>query len=123
MKKFYLCKTCGNLVGMIHSGGGQLVCCGSPMELLAPNTVDAATEKHLPVVKTVGTKYVVTVGEVAHPMTEEHLIEWIYLETQHGGKRVELKPGDEPKAEFCMNDEPIAAYAYCNLHGLWKTEL
>jgi len=123
MKKFYICKVCGNLVGLIKDGGGELVCCGQPMDELKANSVDAATEKHVPVVEKVGTKIVVTVGDVLHPMEEKHYIEWIYLETAHGGKRVELKPGDEPKAEFCMSDEPITAYAYCNLHGLWKAEI
>lgn len=123
MKKFYICKTCGNLVGMLKDGGGQLVCCGKPMEELVANTTEAATEKHLPVVKIEGDKVLVTVGDVLHPMTEEHLISWIYLETEHGGRRVELQAGDEPKAEFCMKDKPLAVYAYCNLHGLWKTEI
>lgn len=123
MKKFYVCKACGNLVGLIKDGGGELVCCGSPMEELVANAVDAATEKHVPVVEMVGTKVVVTVGEVTHPMEDKHFIEWIYLETEHGGKRVELKPGDAPKAEFCMSDKPLVAYAYCNLHGLWKKEI
>ena len=124
-EKFYLCTHCGNLVGMVHSSGVPIICCGEPMKVLVPNTVDAAGEKHLPVVSREGDKVIVAVGSVAHPMVEEHLIQWVYLETSRGGHRCALSAGEEPKAVFVLaeGEEPVAAYAYCNLHGLWKTAL
>jgi len=122
--KFYRCKNCGNIVGMIHSSGVPIICCGEPMEELVPNTTEASTEKHLPVVTIEGNKVAVAVGSVAHPMEEKHYIQWIYLQTKQGGQRKILVPGDEPKATFALdNDEVVAAYAYCNIHGLWKTEV
>jgi superoxide reductase len=122
--KFYKCKHCGNIVGMIHSSGAPLTCCGERMEELVPNTVDAAKEKHVPVVTVEGNKVVVEVGSVAHPMLEEHFIQWIYLQTKNGGQRKCLAPGQEPKATFALeDDEVVAVYEYCNLHGLWKTEV
>lgn len=122
--KFYLCKHCGNLVDTINIGGGTLVCCGDNMTELVPNTTEAATEKHLPVVKTEGGKVSVHVGSVDHPMAAEHYIEWIVLETRKGVLRRHLNPGEAPQADFVLaDDEPVAAYAYCNLHGLWKTSL
>jgi superoxide reductase len=94
------------------------------MEELVPNTVDAAKEKHVPVVTVEGNKVVVEVGSVAHPMLEEHFIQWIYLQTKNGGQRKCLVPGQEPKAVFALeDDEVVAVYEYCNLHGLWKTEV
>lgn len=123
-QKFYICKHCGNLVELIHAGGGVLVCCGDPMEELKPNTVDASQEKHVPVITVNGDTVKVAIGAVAHPMTEEHYIQWIFLQTEHGGQHYTLKPGDAPEATFCLNgDKAVAAYAYCNLHGLWKKEL
>lgn len=122
--RFYVCKHCGNMVGMIHNAGVPLVCCGEKMAELTPNTAEAATEKHLPVVKVEGCIVRVSVGSNPHPMEEEHHIEWIYVETGKGGQRVSLKPGDKPEVIFSvLNDEPVAVYAYCNLHGLWKTEI
>lgn len=122
--KFFICRTCGNLVSLVNEGGGTLVCCGNEMEELVPNTVDAATEKHVPVIEVEGNKVTVKVGSVAHPMKEEHYIQWIYLETNEGVQRKCLKPGDEPKAVFALNDgdKVVSAYEYCNLHGLWKKE-
>ena len=94
------------------------------MEALVPNTTEAAGEKHLPVVTVEDGAVHVNVGEVSHPMLEEHYIEWIYLETEHGGQRRILKPGENPEATFCTGDDkPVAVYAYCNLHGLWMTEI
>jgi len=94
------------------------------MEELKPNTSEGAGEKHLPVVKMDGMKAVVKVGEVAHPMTAEHSIGWVYLQTEHGGQRKELEQDQIPEVEFMLTDDvPIAAFAYCNLHGLWKTEV
>ena len=126
-KKFYLCKTCGNIIGLIRDGGGPLTCCGAAMEELVPNTVDAAQEKHVPVLTfdRQGGEVTVQVGSVAHPMTEAHLIEWIYLATKLGGQRKTLKAVDAPEAEFVLtpDDAPVAAYAYCNLHGLWKADI
>ncbi len=122
--KFFKCNTCGNLVCLINEGGGTLVCCGNEMEELTPNTVDAAVEKHVPVIEVEGNKVTVKVGSVTHPMVEEHWIQWIYLETKEGVQRKCLNPGDEPKAVFALNDgdKAVAAYEYCNLHGLWKKE-
>ena len=123
-EKFYICRHCGNLSGLIHNAGVPMMCCGQKMEALMPNTAEAAGEKHLPVVTLRDGAVHVAVGEVPHPMTEEHAIQWIYLETENGGARRALKPGEPPEATFCIGeDRPIAVYAYCNLHGLWKTEL
>lgn len=122
--KFYICKHCGNLVGMIHSSGVPMICCGEEMTLLVPNTVDASKEKHVPVVTVSGDTVKVDIGSVPHPMTEEHYIGWVYLHTENGGQRKCLSPGAKPYAEFKLNGEkPVAVYAYCNLHGLWLTEL
>lgn len=109
---------------MINDAGVPVMCCGQKMEALVPNTVDAAGEKHLPVVTVDGTSLHVKVGEVAHPMTDEHYIQWVYVETENGGQRRILKPGDKPEVTFCLGeDKPLAVYAYCNLHGLWKIEI
>ena len=124
MSKFYICKHCGNLVGMIHESGVPIICCGEPMTELKPNTVEASNEKHLPVVTVDGNNVHVEVGSVAHPMIEAHYIQWIFLETEKGGQRKALKAGDAPVADFTVaDDKPVAVYAYCNLHGLWKTEI
>lgn len=123
-KKFYLCKHCGNLVGMINDAGVTPVCCGEPMIEMVPNTSEGAGEKHVPVIEVSGNKVTVTVGDVEHPMLEEHSIQWIYLETEHGGQRKRLSPGEKPQAVFVLEDDKaIAAYEYCNLHGLWKAEV
>ena len=123
-KKFYICRHCGNIVGMIHDAGVPLICCGEKMDQLVANTVDASQEKHVPVVTVDGNEITVNVGSVEHPMIPEHSIVWIYLETEKGGQRKVLNPGDAPTAKFTViDDKPIAAYAYCNLHGLWKTVL
>ncbi|MCG4610726.1 desulfoferrodoxin [Anaeromassilibacillus senegalensis] len=122
--KFYICKHCGNIVGLIHDSGVPLVCCGEKMSELVPNTTEGATEKHLPVVEMDGNVVKVSVGSVEHPSTEEHYIAWVYLQTAHGGQRKAIKPGDKPEVSFALqDDELIAVYAYCNLHGLWKTEI
>lgn len=122
--KFYICRHCGNLVGMINNSGVPIVCCGQKMEALTPNTVDASGEKHLPVVTVDGDTLTVSVGSVNHPMLNEHSIQWIYVQTEHGGMRKVLQPGEAPKATFALGGEkPLAVYEYCNLHGLWVTEL
>lgn len=123
-QKFYLCKHCGNLIGMINDSGVNPVCCGEKMTLLVPNTVEASNEKHLPVISIDGNIVTVKVGSVPHPMLAEHFIQWIYLQTKNGGQRRALLPGQEPVAKFAIvDDEVVAAFEYCNLHGLWKTEL
>lgn len=120
--KFYVCEKCGNLVGMINASGVKMKCCGQEMTELVANTVDASKEKHVPAVKVEGNVVKVNVGAVDHPMLAEHNISWVYLETDKGGQRKCLAVGDAPSVEFMLNGEkPIAVYAYCNLHGLWKT--
>ena len=125
MLKMYRCKHCGNIVIMAYNGGGQLVCCGEPMELLEANTFDAAAEKHVPVATVDGNTVTVKVGSGEHPMTEEHYIQFIILETSDGYQKKDLAPGDAPCAEFVLADgqKPVCAYAYCNLHGLWKADI
>ena len=122
--EFYICEHCGNIVEMIHDSGVPIMCCGQKMTRLEPGTTDAAVEKHVPVFKTDGSKVSVQIGEVIHPMVEEHFIQWIAIETKKGTQRKTLKAGDEPKATFALtdDDELIAVYAYCNLHGLWKAQ-
>ena len=123
-QKFFLCEKCHNLVGMIENHDVPLVCCGSKMTELVANTVEASVEKHLPLVTVSGSEIQVAVGSVLHPMEEAHHIGFVYLETQRGGQRKALKIGEEPKVSFCLaDDKALAAYAYCNLHGLWKTEI
>ena len=122
--KFYICEHCGNLVGMIHDAGVPLVCCGQKMTELKAGTVDASHEKHIPVVQKKCKTVTVNVGAVEHPMTEEHSILWVYLQTDKGGQRKTLAIGEAPTVTFTLNNEkPIAVYAYCNLHGLWKAAL
>ena len=122
--KFYICRHCGNLIGMVHDAGVPMMCCGQKMDALIPNTAEASNEKHLPVVTVENGTLSVNVGSVAHPMESEHYIEWIYVQTEKGGQRRILKPGDAPAVSFCMcDDKAVAVYAYCNLHGLWMTEV
>ena len=123
-QKFFVCKHCGNLVKLIQNGGVPMVCCGEKMFELVPNTVEASMEKHLPAVTVSGDSISVQVGSVLHPMEDAHHIAFVYVATEHGGQSKCLKIGEEPKVTFCFaNDTPIAVYAYCNLHGLWKTEI
>ncbi len=121
-QKFYICKHCGNIIAMVRDKGVPVVCCGEKMQEIIPGTTDAAQEKHVPVCKIEGNKVTVTVGAVEHPMLPEHYIEWISLQTKEGNQRKCLKPGDKPEAVFMITDgdEVEAAYAYCNLHSLWK---
>ncbi len=122
-KRFFICKHCGNLIGTIENSGVIPVCCGDPMTELVPNTVEASNEKHLPVISVSGNLVTVEVGSVEHPMVEEHFIKWVFIQTKSGGQRKCLTPGNKPKVTFALeNDELVAAYEYCNLHGLWKTE-
>ena len=122
--RFYVCEHCGNLIGMIHDAGVPIMCCGQKMTKLIPGTVEASQEKHIPVVTVEGNTVKVSVGSVAHPMAEDHSIMWVYLQTDRGGQRKCLKVGSEPVVRFALADEkPVAAYAYCNLHGLWKVDI
>lgn len=122
----YKCELCGNIVTAIHPGGGDLVCCGQPMKQMTENTVDAAKEKHVPVIEKTEKGYKVKVGSVAHPMEEKHYIEWIELKVGGTIYVKPLAPGQAPEAEFCVCScatGPVIAREYCNLHGLWKAEI
>lgn len=121
--KFYRCKVCGKIIAIVKDSGVPTICCGQEMEAIIPGTTDAAVEKHVPVVTVKGNIVEVKVGSVDHPMAAEHYIEWIALSTKEGNQRKILKPGDAPKATFAIvdGDEVVAAYAYCNLHSLWKS--
>ncbi len=116
----YKCELCGNIVDVLHAGGGELVCCGQPMKLFVENTVDAAKEKHVPVIEKTTNGYKVKVGSVAHPMEEKHYIEWVELIVGDQVYRQFLYPGQTPEAEFCVKADKVVAREYCNLHGLWK---
>lgn len=120
----YKCEACGNMVIAIHAGGGDLVCCGDEMKLMKENTVDAAVEKHVPVVEQSGDTLTVKVGSVAHPMEEKHYIEWIDVMIGDVCLTKLLKPGDAPEATFCTTglSGDVEVRAYCNLHGLWAAE-
>jgi superoxide reductase len=120
IKQIYKCPICGNIVEVVHAGGGELVCCGQPMILQQANTVDAAQEKHVPVIEKTDLGFKVKVGSMPHPMEEAHHIEWIELIADGKIYRQELKPGDAPEAEFCVSAENVSAREYCNLHGLWQ---
>lgn len=123
-QRFFKCSRCGNLIGLIDNAGGPLSCCGELMTELIPNVVEAATEKHIPEITVDGSVVNVKIGSVAHPMTEEHHIKFIYLETESGGQRKCLKVGAEAVAKFSvLEDKPLKVYAYCNLHGLWKADI
>jgi superoxide reductase len=117
----YKCPLCGNIVEVMHTGAGELVCCGQPMDLMGENTVDAAQEKHVPVVEAVDNGFKVSVGSVAHPMEDKHWIEWIELIADGKIYRQTLKPGGTPEAVFCVEASDVTARAYCNLHGNWKS--
>lgn len=119
--KIFKCEVCGNMVELIHEGGGQLVCCNQPMTLQKENTVDAAQEKHVPVVEKTAAGYLVKVGSVAHPMEEKHYIMWIELIADGKAYRQFLNPGDKPEALFQVAAGQVYAREYCNLHGLWKS--
>lgn len=119
--QIYKCNVCGNIVEVTHDGAGQLVCCGQPMQLMDPNTVDAAKEKHVPVITKEADKVKVQVGSVLHPMEEKHYIEWIEVITDDKIYRQHLEPGDQPTAEFNIKVAgALEVRAYCNIHGLWK---
>ncbi len=123
--EFYRCRHCGNMIAFVKKSGVPVICCGEEMQKITENTVEASTEKHLPVIKREGSKVIVTVGSIEHPMEEKHYIEWIALETKAGNQRKILQPGQKPQAVFYIaeDDEVIKAYEYCNIHGLWSTSL
>ncbi len=120
--EIYKCDVCGNIVEVLHGGQGELVCCGQPMKLFKENTVDAAKEKHVPVVEKTADGFKVTVGEVAHPMEEKHHIEWIELVADGKAYRQFLEPGAAPEAVFEIDAGKVTAREYCNIHGLWKNQ-
>ena len=117
----YKCDICGNIVELLHAGQGTLVCCGQDMTLQAENTVDAAQEKHVPVIEKIDGGYKVSVGSVAHPMEDKHYIEWIELIAGDKAYMQFLNPGDAPEAVFKVDAEQVTAREYCNLHGHWKS--
>ncbi|MDD2217392.1 MAG: desulfoferrodoxin family protein [Eubacteriales bacterium] len=123
--KFYICPHCKNIITLIYDSGVDVVCCGEPMQELTVNTTDASHEKHVPVVTADNNKVTVRIGSADHPMVPEHYIEWIFLQTKTGCQGKYLKPGDEPEVCFltCEPGDGVAAYAYCNLHGLWKSDV
>ena len=120
--KYYVCGHCGNIVEKVVDKGVPVMCCGQKMTEMAPGSVDAAVEKHVPVVEQDGNKVTVKIGEVEHPMAEEHYIGFIAIETEQGVQRKDLRAGQKPEAVFVLaeGDKSVAAYAWCNLHGLWK---
>jgi len=123
-QKFFICKRCGNMAGLIKDEGVPMVCCGDEMTELIPNTVDASKEKHLPVATVSGDSISVKIGSAPHPMEEAHHIAFVYVETERGGQRKSLKAGEAPSLAFRFSDDkPVAVFAYCNLHGLWKAEI
>ena len=123
--KFYVCKHCGNIITYLNNAGVPVVCCGEKMSELIPGTTDAAVEKHVPAVSVDGNVVTVKVGAVEHPMVDVHYIQWIVLETNQGNYIKNLVPGQAPQASFILADgeQAVAAYEYCNLHGLWKADI
>lgn len=123
-QRFFICAHCGNMIGLIKDKGVPMICCGEEMTELVPNTAEASVEKHLPVATVSGDKISVQIGSIAHPMEEAHHITFVYVETERGGQRKCLNAGEAPALTFSFSDDkPVAIYSYCNLHGLWKTEM
>jgi len=120
-RQVYKCNVCGNIVEVLHTGQGELVCCGQPMELLREKTADDGKEKHVPVIEATEGGVKVKVGDVPHPMEERHYIEWIEVTTEGDSCRKFLKPGDKPEAEFEIKAKEVAAREHCSIHGLWKS--
>ena len=121
VKRVYRCNICGNIVELLHAGQGELVCCGEPMELLVEKTEDVGQEKHVPVMETTSSGIKVRVGDVPHPMEENHYIEWVQVITDGGSYRQFLKPGNKPEAEFEIKAQNAVLREYCSVHGLWKS--
>ena len=122
LKQIYKCEICGNIIEVLHEGNGELVCCNQPMKLQLENTVDASNEKHIPIIEKDEQGVIVKVGSVEHPMDEDHFIEWIEISTEKGSSKKFLKPGESAQAMFPVKADNIISRAYCNLHGLWKSE-
>lgn len=120
LNEIYKCEICGNIVEVLHAADGQLVCCSKDMKLQVENTTDASLEKHVPVIEKTENGFKISIGATAHPMTEEHYIEWIEILADDKVYRKNLHPGDDPVAEFCIKADQVIARAYCNLHNLWK---
>lgn len=118
--QIYKCEVCGNIVEVLHGGKGELVCCNQPMKLFKENTIDAAKEKHVPVVEKTSDGFLVKVGSVAHPMEEKHYIEWVEIIADEKAYREFLNPGQKPEATFKIDADRVTAREYCNVHGLWK---
>ncbi len=121
-KEIYKCEACGNIVEVLEGGGADLVCCGEDMKLMSENTVDAAKEKHVPVIEVSDGRVKVKVGDVPHPMEEKHYITWIEVIADGKAYRQFLEPKDKPEAVFELKADKLTAREYCNLHGLWKAE-
>ncbi|MBT3392845.1 MAG: desulfoferrodoxin [Elusimicrobiaceae bacterium] len=122
MNGIYKCDICGNIVEILNTGAGELVCCGENMKHMTENTVDAATEKHVPVITKTEKGFLIKVGEVPHPMEDKHYIQWIEASANGRIYKKFLKPNDKPEMEVCTKDEKITAREYCNLHGTWKKD-
>ena len=122
LKQIYRCNVCGNIVEVVHASGGELVCCGQPMELLTEKLQDTGNEKHVPVIEKTATGVKVKVGSIPHPMEDKHYIEWIELHADDAVYRKFLKPMDKPEVEFCVIAKKLSARDYCNIHGLWKSK-
>jgi superoxide reductase len=122
-QQYYKCALCGNIVEVVHEGGGELVCCGQPMNMLNANSVEASNEKHIPIIEKTDNGVIVKVGSVDHPMEDKHYIEWIEVINGTYSQKKYLKPGDKPQAEFFVPfSEKLIVRSYCNLHGLWKNK-
>jgi len=122
-QQYYKCALCGNIVEVVHEGGGELVCCGQPMNMLKENSVDASNEKHVPIIEKTDKGIIVKVGSIDHPMEEKHYIEWIEVTNGVWTQKKFLNPGEKPQAEFCVPfSDKLVAKEYCNLHGLWKNK-
>ena len=122
LKEIYKCNVCGNIVEVVHTGGGELVCCGQTMELLTEKIQDAGNEKHVPVIEKTQIGVKVKVGSIPHPMEEKHYIEWIELHADETVYRKFLRPAEKPELEFCVTAKKLSARDYCNIHGLWKSK-
>ncbi|MDD4990443.1 MAG: desulfoferrodoxin [Candidatus Pacebacteria bacterium] len=120
LNQIYKCNICGNMVGVVHEGAGQLVCCGEPMELLEEKNKDEGAEKHVPVIEKLEKSVMIKIGSVPHPMEKEHFIEWVEVFFDDKVARKFFQPGDSPQLEFDVNSENLSVRAYCNVHGLWK---
>lgn len=122
LREVYKCEVCGNMAEMIHTGGGQMSCCGRLMKVTKENIEDAANEKHVPVIEKIEGGFKIKVGEVDHPMMDKHYIEWIEVHTENKVYRKFLNPAEKPEAVFMVEEEVLYARGFCNLHGLWKSE-